>query len=77
MKAASRPVWLFGPQVVNVPGKGRKIGYNPGVPFVNPKNGKPWTAGGRPRNMDKKIEEFKESLEAERRALIKEKKDGE
>lgn len=52
-----RPVWLLGPQVMRLPGAGQRITFNPGIPYVDPTNSKPWTAGGVPRKRGDKDKE--------------------
>lgn len=50
LERAGRPklLWTKGPQIVIATGE-RVV--NPGIPYVNPDNGKPWFAGGVPASM--------------------------
>ena len=68
LKELSRPrvVWTFGEQSVFVPGKGNQITFNPGIPYVDQRRGKPWHAGGKPRRMAEKQRAFIKHLNAKR-----------
>lgn len=65
--SAPRPVWIHGPQVIRLADGTEKLTFNPGIPYVGP--GKPWHAGGRPRDMEARTKEFTDHLERVARDL--------
>jgi len=39
------------------------MAFNPNLPYVNPANGKPFSAGGIPADAKAKVERFKNALQ--------------
>lgn len=57
-RGAGRMLWGKGPLVLSIPGKGRRIIVNPGVPFVRVRPGKTWKAGGVPAKHPDDVRKF-------------------
>jgi len=57
-----RMVWQFGLHSIATP-TGNEMAFNPNLPYVNPANGKTFSAGGIPADAKAKVERFKNALQ--------------